>query len=89
MPLADLPARDARAAPAPRSSHVLPLGQVVAIAGIMREQPIDGTFVGIGGRSFEFGRRIDRGVRAGLPAFRAAIAAALVDAAAHPAHPVG
>ncbi len=82
IPLAELPERDAAAAPVPRSSHVLPIGQLVAIAAIMRERPLDGSFVGIGGRSFGFGRGIGRPVRAALPAFRSAIESALIDAAA-------
>lgn len=82
IPLAELPERDAAAAPVPRSSHVLPIGQLVAIAAIMRERPLDGSFVGIGGRSFGFGRGIGRPVRAALPAFRSAIRSALIDAAA-------
>jgi len=82
IPLVDLPDRDAAAGPVPRSSHVLPIGQLVAIAAVMREHPLDGAFVGIGGRSFGFGRGIGRPVRAALPAFRAAIESALIDAAA-------
>ena len=41
-----------------------------------------GSFVGIGGRSFGFGRALGRPVRAALPAYRSAIEAALIDAAA-------
>jgi hydrogenase maturation protease len=82
IPLADLPARDAAAAPIPRSSHILPIGHLVAIAEIMRDHPLDGSFVGIGGRSFGFGRDIGGAVRAALPAYRAAIESALIDAAA-------
>ena len=82
IPLVELPERDAAAGPVPRSSHVLPIGQLVAIAEVMREHPLDGSFVGIGGRSFGFGRGIGRPVRAGIPAFRAAIEAALIEAAA-------
>ena len=82
IPLTSLPARDAAAGPVPRSSHVLPIGQLVAIAEVMREHPLEGFFVGIGGRSFGFGRGIGRPVRAALPAFRAAIESALIDAAA-------
>jgi hypothetical protein len=54
----------------------------VAIAAVMREHQLDGSFVGIGGRSFGFGRGIGRPVRAALPAYRAAIESALIDAAA-------
>jgi hydrogenase maturation protease len=82
IPLAELPERDAAAVPTPRSSHALPIGQLVAIAQIMREAPLAGSFVGIGGRSFGFGRALGRPVRAALPAFRSAIEAALIDAAA-------
>jgi hydrogenase maturation protease len=82
IPLMELPERDAGTVPVPRSSHVLPIGQLVAIAAIMREHPLDGSFVGIGGRSFAFGRGIGRPVRAAIPAFRAAIESALIDAAA-------
>lgn len=82
IPLAELPERDAAAAPIPRSSHVLPIGQLVAIAQVMRDAPLAGSFVGIGGRSFGFGRALGRPVRAALPAFRGAIEAALINAAA-------
>ena len=81
IPLLDLPGRDAAAGPTPRSSHVLPIGQLVAIAQVMREAPLTGSFVGIGGRSFGFGRALGRPVRAALPAYRSAIEAALIDAA--------
>lgn len=82
IPLAELSQRDAAAGPVPRSSHVLPIGQLVAIAEIMRDHPLEGRFVGIGGRSFGFGRGIGRPVRAALPAYRSAIESALIDAAA-------
>ena len=82
IPLCELPKRDAAAGPIPRSSHALPIGQLVAIAEVMREQPLAGSFVGIGGRSFGFGRALGRPVRAALPAYRSAIEAALIDAAA-------
>lgn len=81
IPLAELPERDAAAGPTPRSSHVLPIGQLVAIAQVMRDAPLAGSFVGVGGRSFGFGRAVGRPVRSALPAFRSAIEAALVDAA--------
>ena len=80
--LGDLPDRDAAAGPSPHSSHVLPIGQLVAIATILREHPVEGAFVGLGGRSFGFGRALGRPVRASLPAFRTAIEAALIEAAA-------
>lgn len=82
IPLSELPRRDAASGPTPRSSHVLPIGQLVAIAEVMRDAPMVGSFVGIGGRSFGFGRALGRPVRAALPAFRSAIEAALIDGAA-------
>ncbi len=81
IPLAELPERDAAVGPVPRSSHVLPIGQLVAIADVMRG-PVAGMLVAIGGRSFGFGRGLGRPVRAALPAYRAAIAAAIIEAAA-------
>jgi len=82
IPLVELPERDAAASgPNLRSTHVLPIGQLVAIAQILREHSLDGTFVGLGGRSFGFGRALGRPVRAALPAFRTAIEAALIEAA--------
>jgi len=81
IPLCELPGRDA-ACSSLRSSHVLPIGQLVGIAQILREHAIEGAFVGLGGRSFGFGRALGRPVRAALPAFRSAIEAALVQAAA-------
>ncbi len=80
IPLHELPDRDAAAGPVSRSSHTLPIGHLVAMAAIMRERPLDGSFVGIGGRSFGFGRGLGRVVRAGLPAFGVAIEAALMAA---------
>lgn len=82
IPLSDLPARDSATGPVPRSSHLLPIGQLVAITQVMRDAPLDGSFVGVGGRSFGFGRALGRPVRAALPAFRVAIEAALIDAVA-------
>jgi len=82
IPLCELPERDAASGPSLRSSHVLPIGQLVAIAQILREHTMDGAFVGLGGRSFGFGRSLGRPVRAALPAFRSAIEAALIQAAA-------
>jgi hydrogenase maturation protease len=81
VPLAELAERDAAAGPNLRSTHVLPIGQLVAIAQILREHSFDGAFVGLGGRSFGYGRSLGRPVRSALPAFRSAIEAALVEAA--------
>jgi hydrogenase maturation protease len=81
IPLTDVPARDAAAGPVARSSHVLPIGQLVAIAEIMRGARLHGSLVAIGGDAFGFGPGLGRRVRRGLPAFQHAIEAALIDAA--------
>jgi hydrogenase maturation protease len=68
---------DAGRAPEPRSSHELPLEQVLALAATMRDAPPAGTFVGIGGSCWDVGTPLTESVVAGLPAFAAAIAAAI------------
>jgi hydrogenase maturation protease len=66
------------AAPAPRSSHELPVDQVLGLAEVLRPGGLpDGSFVGIGGRRFGYGRPLSRSVRINMPAFQAAIAAEL------------
>jgi hydrogenase maturation protease len=68
--------------PAPRSSHELPIDQVLGLAQVLRPGGLpDGTFVGIGGRRFGYGRPLSRSVRLNLPAFQAAIAAELARSA--------
>ncbi len=67
---------DAGRAPEPRSSHELPLEQVLALAATLRDAPPAGTFVGIGGSCWDVGTPLTEAVVAGLPAFAAAIAAA-------------
>ena len=71
---------DAARAPEPRSSHELPLEQVLALAAILRDAPPAGTFVGIGGSCWDVVTPLTAPVAAGLPAFAAAIAAAIDDA---------
>jgi Ni,Fe-hydrogenase maturation factor len=63
--------------PEPRSSHELPIEQVLALAATMRDAPPAGTFVGIGGSCWDVGTPLTEAVVAGLPAFAAAIAAAI------------
>lgn len=58
---------------APRSSHQLPIGMVIGLAGTMRRRPIDGTFLGLAGHRFGYGTPLSRAVRSALPAYRAAI----------------
>jgi hydrogenase maturation protease len=57
----------------PRSSHALPIGQVLGIAEAVRGQLPAGMFVGIGGQRFEFGARRSRSVSLGMCAFERAI----------------
>jgi hydrogenase maturation protease len=64
--------------PTPRSSHELPIDQVLGLAAVMRPGGLpEGTFVGIGGRRFGYGRPLSRSVRLNMAAFQAAIAAEL------------
>ena len=64
--------------PTPRSSHELPIDQVLGLAGALRPGGLpDGSFVGIGGRRFGYGRPLLRSVRLNLTAFQAAITAEL------------
>jgi hydrogenase maturation protease len=63
--------------PAPQSSHALPIDQVVGIASVLADEPRRGLFVGIGGESFGFGQSMSPAVRAGMPAYVEAIAAAI------------
>ena len=57
----------------PRSSHQLPIDLVVGLAGVLRDRPVEGTFIGLAGRSFGYGTPISSVVRAALPPFVAAI----------------
>jgi hydrogenase maturation protease len=59
----------------PRSSHGQPIDEVLGAAGQTRTGGLpDGTFVGIGGRRFGYGRPLSRSVRLNMPAFQRAIA---------------
>lgn len=78
LPLDAFPGADRQAGIAARSSHALPMGQLIELAAVLRGHPVRGSFVGLGGRSFGYGRGLGRTVRAGLPAFRAAIEAEIV-----------
>jgi hydrogenase maturation protease len=53
-----------------RSSHQLPIVLVLGLAGVMRQRPIPGSFVGIAGRGFGFGSPLSRAVRSGMVAYR-------------------
>jgi hydrogenase maturation protease len=61
----------------PRSSHALPMSQVLGIVRAVRGSLPRGRFVGIGGKWFGFGDLRSRALRDGLPAYERAIAAAI------------
>jgi hydrogenase maturation protease len=65
----------------PRSSHQLPIDLVVGLAGILRDQPVGGTFIGLAGHGFGYGRSLSRVARAAMPAYHEAIEAELYDLA--------
>lgn len=75
VPLGDLTSRSDT--PIPHSSHAVPPDLPIRLASEMRPDPPDGSFVGIGGRSFGYGAALSRPVRDGLAAFREALAAEL------------
>jgi hydrogenase maturation protease len=72
----------------PRSSHALPITQVLGLATTLRDRPLRGSFVGIGGRRFGFGQSLSRAVRSAMPTFRTAIVEEIERFAAEPNLPV-
>lgn len=64
--------------PEPRSSHELPIDAVLTLAATLRAAPPRGVFVGIGGSEFGLGAPMSGAVAAALPAFAAAIDAAVL-----------
>ena len=62
---------------APRSSHALPIQQVLGIAQAVRGNLPAGRFLGIGGKWFGFGPTRSRAVRDGMPAFERAVRTAI------------
>ncbi len=76
LPISDIAATMGTAAP--RSSHELPIDQVLSLAGTLRAGGLpSGTFIGIGGRRFGYGRPLSRSVRLAMPGFQQAIATEL------------
>jgi hydrogenase maturation protease len=72
----------------PRSSHELPIDQVLSLAATLRTGGLpNGTFIGIGGRRFGYGRPLSRSVRLAMPGFQRAIAAELSRLAHVPGEP--
>jgi hydrogenase maturation protease len=60
------------------SSHQLPLGEVLALATLLRDAPVDGRFVGIGIRSVAFGGELSGPVADALPALTDAVSRAIL-----------
>jgi len=69
---------------APRSSHALSVDDALLIAEALRGSVPAGAFVGIGGKWFGYGERFSRSVKAGLPAFAAAIRTSIEELLAVP-----
>lgn len=61
------------------SSHQLPLDQVVALAQLLRDEPVEGRLVGVGIESVSLGAALSESVSAALPALRDAVARAIVE----------
>jgi hydrogenase maturation protease len=68
---------------APRSSHALPISQVLGIAEAIRGQLPRGLLVGVGGKWFGFGETRSRAMREGMPEFELAIERAIQELAGH------
>jgi hydrogenase maturation protease len=60
------------------STHQLPLGEVLALAALLRDVPIEGRFVGVGIGSVAFGRDLSGAVTAALPVLADAVARAIL-----------
>ena len=75
VPLDDL--IDHPRGPAPRSSHALPINQVLGIRNVLSDAPLRGLFVGVGGVDFGFGDDLSAPVHTALPDFITAIDAAI------------
>ena len=62
------------------SSHQLPVDKVVALAQLLRDEPVQGRFVGVGIESVSIGGEVlAEAVVAALPALRDAVARVVVD----------
>ena len=75
---------DHRRGPAPRSSHALPINQLLGIVNVLVAEPLRGYFVGIGGADFSPGSSLSPQVAREMPAFIDAVGAA-IDELAPPA----
>lgn len=61
--------------PSPRSSHILPVEQLVALAVALRGSPPRGVLVGVGGERFGIGEPLSPAVQAAVPVLAAAVRA--------------
>jgi hydrogenase maturation protease len=61
------------------SSHQLPLDQVVALAQLLRDEPVEGRFVGVAVASVSAGEGLTPPVAGAVPQLRAAVARAIVE----------
>ena len=59
------------------STHQLPLNKVVALAQLLRDEPVTGRFVGIGIETVSQGAALSHPVEDALPALRKAVARAV------------
>jgi len=59
------------------STHQLPLDEVVAIAQLLRDEPVVGRFVGVGIEAVAIGEEPTASVEGAIPALRDAVAAAV------------
>ncbi|HYM85069.1 MAG TPA: hydrogenase maturation protease [Candidatus Dormibacteraeota bacterium] len=76
LPLGEV-APAAEGGPVPRSSHVLPVDQLVALAGVLRGGDPPGVLLGVGAERFGFGEPLSPAVADAIPALAAAIRAEL------------
>ena len=76
LPVADLAAFDA---PAPASSHALPLEVVIGLAEALGADLDAATFLGIGGSDFDLGRGLSDAVRDALDAYASRIAWSILE----------
>lgn len=75
MDLAEMP--DRAAAMVAASTHQLPLEEVVALAQLLRDDPIEGVFLGVGVASVAIGAALSEPVKAAVPRLREALVAEL------------
>ncbi len=59
--------------PVPRSSHVLPVDQLIALAGVLRGGEPPGCLLGVGAERFGFGEPLSPAVADAVPALSAAV----------------